>query len=281
MKKIGEPIIKRYLSDINLKRIQNDFQFLINIINSSFGEFLMSIREEYFNIYYKGNSLAKIRPMDNDSYKISIHTKFFENTKADNLKYFKKKIIRNSYSDIELSNDQLHPFLQKIHINEFASKIKYVNNGEEIAFEQSIITDNLNRCDFIFIDRQISDKEFIKRIDLLAIKQVEKDQYQFVITEVKLGNNIELKDKVASQLDVYQNHIKSNFIDYKICYEKQYHQMKVLELIKFPSYNDIEIVEPVEGLIIVGGYSGNALNQINSLNKKYPNLNVKHFTFKI
>jgi len=271
--------IKRYLSDDNLKRIKKDFNFLFKLIDTSYGEFDFAIRDNYFNIYYKGNSLAKVEPKNNDSYKVSINAKFFDHTKADNPSfYFSKKNSEN----IILLSKQLHRFFQRKHLTEFASRIKKVHNGEEIDFEQSLITDNLNREDFIFIDRQVTDTKLKrKRLDLLALKQVKGNQYKFVVAEVKLGNNGELKSKVASQLDGYVKHINNNFSDYKKCYEKHFKQKQELGLIKKPVIDNINIIKPVEGIILVGGYSGIAIKQINELKSTYSNLKVKQFTNEI
>jgi len=271
--------IKRYLSEGNLKRIKNDFKFLINLIDTSFGEFDFAIRDNYFNIYYKGNSLAKVEPKKNDFYKVSINAKFFDCTKADDTSFYTSKKDSNN---IILSNKQLHRFFQRKHLTEFASRIKKVHNGEEIDFEQSLITDNLNKEKIIIIDRQITDTILKrKRLDLLALKQIEENKYQFLVMEVKLGNNPELKNKVASQLDGYLKHIQAKFYDYKKCYEKQFEQKRELGLIKKPAINKINIIEPVEGIILVGGYSGIAFKQINELKATYPHLKIKQFTNEI
>ena len=271
--------IKRYFSKDNLKRIKKDFKFLVKLIDKSYGEFDFAIRDDYFNIYYKGNSLTKVKPLKNNSYNVSINTKFFDNTKADNPIFYTSK--KNS-DNIVLSDKQLHRFFQRKHFTEFASRIKKVHNGEEIDFEQSLITDNLNREDFIFIDRQVSDTKLKrKRLDLLALKQVKGNQYKFVVSEVKLGNNSELKSKVAMQLDGYVKHINDNFNDYKKCYEKHFKQKRELGLIKNPTFDYIDIIEPVEGFILVGGYSGIAIEQINELKSTYPHLEVRQFTNEI
>lgn len=271
--------IKRFFSENNLERIKKDFKFLIKLINTSYGEFDFAIRDNYFNIYYKGNSLAKVEPKKNDFYKVSINTKFFDKTKADTPTFYTSK---KDSDNIVLTNKQLHRFFQRKHLTEFASRIKKVHNGEEIDFEQSLITDNLNRVDFIFIDRQVTDTKLKrKRLDLLALKQVEGNQYKFVVSEVKLGNNSELKGKVASQLDRYVEHIKDNFDSYKICYEKQFEQKRELGLIKSPTISKINIIKPVEGIILVGGYSGIAIKQIDELKKIYSHLEVKQFTNEI
>jgi len=280
-------MIKRYFSDENIYRIQEDMKFLIKFVNNSYGEFDFSIRDNYFNIYYKGNSLLKVKPIKNNNYEIQIHSKFFNETAADNIKYYQTinepkstKGIDNPYRIAVVSKKQLHPFLQNKHLSKFASKIKSVNNGEEINFEQALITDNLNRENWIIIDRQVTDKDLRrKRLDLLALQKVEDNKYKFIILEVKLGNNKELENDVAMQLATYVTHIDTHFDDYKNCYEKHYEQKKKLGLFTKPSFGKIEIVKPVEGKIIVGGYSGLAKDRINQLLSNHPELKKKIITF--
>jgi len=266
--------------------MKDDFKFLLKIIKDKDcrGEFDLALRDNYFNIYYKGNSLAKVVFSKGNSYKISINEKFFSNTDADQDKrFFKTKKRKGAYFEIGLDNKLLHPFFQKKYINQFISNIRKVNYGEEITLEQAIITDNLEREDIIIIDRQIEDKGFKKRMDLLALRQVKnnKNEYSFCVIEVKLGNNSELKNKVASQLDEYVSHIDKNFHDYKYCYEKQYEQKKELNLIFGPKYKSIKIVLPVEGLIAVVGYSELAKGQITQLISNYPGLKVKSFSYSL
>jgi len=274
-------MIKRNFSDKNFQRIKRDFSFLTKMIQNTNGEFDFAIRDNYFNIYYKGNSLIKVKPIRNDDYQISIHNKFFNGTEAENPKYYKS--INNeieTYRVVIVSKKQLHPFLQKKHLLKFASKIKLVNNGEEINFEQALITDNLNRENWIIIDRQVTDKDLKgKRLDLLALQKVEDNKYKFIILEVKLGNNKELENDVAIQLATYVSHIDIHFDDYKNCYEKHYEQKKKLGLFTKPSLGKIEIVKPVEGKIIVGGYSGLAKDKINQLLSNHPELKKKIITF--
>ncbi len=155
-----------------------------------------------------------------------------------------------------------------------------MNNGEEITLEQAIIADNLDRKDIILIDRQIADKNFKKRMDLLALRRLGKgkNEYSFCVIEVKLGNNPQLKDEVADQLNDYVSHIEKYFDDYRDCYEKQYEQKRELGLIIGPKYKSIKIVRPVKGLIVVAGYSGIAKTQIAQLTSKYPGLKIKSFS---
>jgi hypothetical protein len=270
--------IKRFFSDDNFKRVKKDFQFLSKFIQNSYGEYDLSIRENYFNLYYKGYSIGKIEPQRDNAYRVSIHTNFFSGSKADNPIYFKSKKYSGQYCVLQLDTKNLHPFFQIKHLAEFAANVKKEPSGE-IGFEQSILTDNLNRNSIIIIDRQITDTELKgKRLDLLTLRRVNGNKYKFQLLEVKLGNNNELKDEVAAQLEGYVNHIKAHFLEYKECYEKHYIQKKELGLFKKPTYKKIEIIEPVEGLIIVGGYSGMAHPRIKTLKAAYPNLEIKHFT---
>lgn len=277
------PEIKRYLSGKNLKRFETDFNHLIKIVNNSNGELDLAIRANYLNIYYKGNSLAKISFVEPDRYKVEIHKKFFEGTTADSPDFYEKVTESNSYMSLFLSTEKPpRRFLQKKHIDQFCSRIKKVNYGEEIVFEQALITDNLERDDIIIIDRQITDTELKrKRMDLLALKQVKANRYCFLVIEVKLGNNPELKSDVSTQLNGYINHIEKNFKDYQSCYEKQFEQKKKIGLINFTSFESITIEKPVKGMVVVGGYSKIARNNIADLKQQFPNILVKQFIYKL
>jgi len=276
-------VINRFLNPTNLKRMKDDFKFLLKIIEKKDckGELDLALRENYFNLYYKGNSLAKVVFGKGNSYKISINEKFFLETGAAKDTRFPDAVKKGDYSEISLDKKLLHPFFQKKYINQFISKIRKVNNGEEITLEQAIITDNLDREDIIIIDRQIEDKVLKKRMDLLAIRQVEKNknEYVFCVIEVKLGNNPELKKEVVKQINTYVSHIKKYFNNYKDCYEEQYKQKRDLGLIINPKYGSIEIVQPVKGLIAVVGYSGIAKAQIAKLKSNHQGLDVKSFSY--
>ena len=67
---------------------------------------------------------------------------------------------------------------------------------------------------------------------MLALKQSQGNQYQFLVLEVKMGNNPELKDKVAEQIKSYVTHITKHFQGNKTCYEKNYSQIKFVGYLK-------------------------------------------------
>ena len=271
-------IIKRYFSDENFLKLKQDFQFLVKLIKSYLGELELSFREDSFNLYFRGNSAAKVKFNANKKYTVYIHKKFFPDSLQKDHRFSYQK-SRNYYV-IRVTADMLHTLLQKKYLNEIYSNIKKENYSEELSFEQMLIADNINREDFIIIDRQVSDPVLErKRMDLLALQQVELNKYAFSVLEVKMGNNPELKDSVADQIGQYIKHIGKFFKDYKFCYEKQYQQKKEFGIIEKPDRESIEIVSDVKGMIIVGGYSGIAHEQIKKLKSNNPNLTIKNFPF--
>ena len=274
-------VIKRYLSDVMLKEFKSDFSNVIKIVNNSYGELDLAIRHEYLNLYSRGNSIAKITWKKDHRWEVSIHWRFFKGTNTDSFEFYESKKESGEYVVVSLSPEKPPlRFLQKAHINQFSSRVREVNYGEEITFEQVIITDNLGRENLILIDRQVTDSILRgKRMDLLALKQIEPGTncYGFMVIEIKLGKNVELKKDVASQLDGYVRHIKSHFAAYKKCYEQHYRQKKQLGLIETPNFEQIEIVEQIEGLVVVGGYSKLAHQNIAELRQHAPGVQIKQF----
>ena len=270
------PVIDRVLSDNNLGNFQKDFINIVKQVNNSKGELDLSLRKEKVNIYYQGNSLALIGFQRNKTYTVTINRKFIKDTEIESIKDFMPSKSSKTY--ILKSKDEVRQFFQTKHISQICQKIRSVHYREELKYEQEIMTDNLNRVDLIIIDRQVSDKEHDrKKIDLLALQQIEYNKYQFIVIEVKLGKNRELKEEVASQLKNYIDHIDNHFDDYKMCYEKQFEQKRKLGLLKIPNINKLIIEKPVKGIIVVVGYSGIGKENITNLLKKYPYLQIKPF----
>ena len=153
--------IYRVLSENNLNQFISDFENLIKIVNNSKGELDLSIRNDYLNLYIKGNSLTKIEFNKDQSYKISVHKKFFEGTRADSEEFYASKSYSGEYALLTLNADKSPlRFLQKAHINQLSGKVKKVNYGEEIVFvlegqvevRLSDHADILNQGDSIYYD---------------------------------------------------------------------------------------------------------------------------------
>lgn len=271
---MSKSVIKRYFSEDLLKNVKTDFKFLIDKIIQSGFEYDLQIRDNHFNLYYKGNSLAKVTTKRSKGhYQVCIHSKFFSGTKAEkNWRFTQKK--KGNYVYLNITSSLLNPLFQTKHLNQFSSNIKKVGFQEETTFEQMLMTDNINRSDLIIIDRQIVEVGNSTKMDLLALEQINDKDYRFCVIEVKLGNNPELAGKVAEQLKGYIKRISDNFADYKKCYETNLKQKQELGLINKNLI--VNIVEGVSGVVVVGGYSGIAEKHIKELKKKAPDIRILH-----
>jgi len=276
--------IQRYFSESKFQIFKDDIfkgkNPLIQTIIQSGGELDLQFRpDNKFNVYYKGNSLAEVE-IQRANYNIKIHAKFdpIGSADKDGLKRFPKHRFKleskSDYYNIKINRDELLKFFQAKIIKALSSKIKSVNNGEEITFEQSLITDNLDCEDFIIIDRQVGGGGIAGFLDLLALKKNKTGRYKFVVLEVKLGNNIELKGKVVGQIEAYMETIKNNVASFKKCYEINYAQKKKLGIYPdfFPA--TIQIDDIVDGRIVVGLYSKIGDEYIKELTAKYPNWKI-------
>lgn len=287
--------IIRSFNDGIPERVKSDFDFLIERVEKENGELDLRLRNNYFNLYYKGNSLAKVNVKD-CPYLIEINKAFINVTKDDSKEAIaekKKEVIdeyrfgspktKGDYLVYSVDTKNLHAFLSKSVINKLYSRIKDCNFSEELVFEQLLIADNRNRRDFIIIDRQIQGGALgQKRIDLLALRHTGiGNKFNFEIIEVKMGNNPELSGDVADQIQGYVQGMESHFDEFKACYEKTYSQMKTLGLLKAVDFDQIDIERPVHGVIVVGGYPGLANTAISILRREHPALLIKAIDYKL
>jgi hypothetical protein len=186
------------------------------------------------------------------------------------------------YLGYRLDRNALQPFFQQKYVNRLAGNIAKANYGEEIVFEQMLITDNLNRDDLLIVDRQVTGGTLRnKRLDLLALEQVDGNKYRFLALELKLGCNKELSDKVGPQIQYYVDSLTSGFEAWKGCYEECYRQLRATGVFCRPSYAEIEIVLPVVGRVIVMGYSQAGQAAIRELRQGHPKVQVQQFVCKI
>ncbi len=277
--------IKRYFSENAFVKFKDDFSFLIKKIKDSKGELDLQIRPyNRFNIYYKGNSLAEVT-IQGSNYSIKIHEKFesVEAAKEDKPKqrFPKERFSRSGkyYDKIILNSNELHIFFQNSIIERLKKNIKNVNYKEEITFEQSLITDNIDSKNVIIIDRQVAGGGLKGTLDLLALKEIDHAKYRLVVLEVKLGNNDELKDKVIGQIKNYIEVIQERIEEFRNCYEENYAQKKAAGLFPDEFPENITIDNEVEGRIVVGLYSEIGKKYIKELLNKYPDWENKIIQF--
>ncbi len=273
--------MKRYIDNPLWNQIQKDFKFLFQSITKSNGELDIRLRDQSFNIYHRGNSLASVCFSNKKAvYIIEINSKFSDGVFDKDIRIIGCKTSPNgaAVSKYFVPVTLLHPFFQEKYLKKLVSNIKKVNYSGELVFEQMLITDNLYNSQLLIIDRQVSETALNrKRMDLLGLQHVKDNKFHFVVLEVKLGNNKELKSDVGIQLNDYINHIEKNFIDWKLNYEVVYKQLKQLCIYPNFTIDQIEIVDPVEGWVVVGHYSGIANQSIAKLKLLYPNIVVKQF----
>jgi len=337
--------IQRYMSDELLEAFKKDsgFCYLLNKVKSSNGELDLQFRENYFDLYFRGNRLANIHyklKEGNILYTIEIHKTFCEkdNISNNSLEEFLNKNENKNFiykyrknSKKEITHYIIHKIigasLELLFENNIEVLCKKIINrkfSEERYLEQLIISDNLNRKDIIIIDRQIQRKECIEikgkllesmqnkildkhikdlldkgyitryvlknkldelslspeekklilkniracKMDILALKQIKDNHYNFLIIEIKLGKNPELTEKVINQINTYEEDLFENFEVYKKCYEENYKQKKLLGLFNGDFPNEIIIENKMESILVVGNYPNIAKNNLKALSEK-------------
>lgn len=295
---MGEkPIIKRYfeMDEGKWTKTKKDLGELIKLINSSEGEYSFQLRENYFNIYYQGNSLAKAMLNKNGTYSVEIHEEFAKEDGSifEKLERHSQSVRKSGkYMRFTVHPANLRRFFQRNNLDSLSSKIRGVHSGEEIVFEQALITDNPPSSKFIIIDRQVADHVSPAQMDLLALRRDSEDKpFHFQIIEVKLGRNKELFEDVGEQLNSYVERVRKYITAYARCYETNYRQKKELGLFNpfdpnLPDQIEIERdATTVEGLVIVCGYSKLGEKAIKNLKEKIEekgwNIRVHQITNKL
>jgi len=278
--------MRHYIDPKFFAAFLKDFKLVFDLLKTTNGEFDLRLRKDSCNIYYQGNSVARIdlippkhhlsKPTP-QKYRVSMHDLFLHGVYTKDVRFnpfFKS--FKTGYQSIDLESNNIHSFFQRKYLDAIALNIKSRNYGEEITLEQRIITDNWFNCNTIIIDRQISAGV---RFDLLALKHLEANRYCFFIVEVKLGNNSDLKGKVATQLSGYISHVQAtaNFPDWVANYKMVYSQLKQIGIHPNLVAEDIEIEEIVEGKVVVGGYSGVSVKYIHKLRSLMPGFEVQEF----
>ena len=152
------------------------------------------IRDNYFNIYYKGNSLLRLRP----NRKPDIHHKFTQRLAVP------EKLVADTVSQFI----DLIPALK-------ANIIIHGKHSLETEYEQLIIRANnfeeRNNTDFLIVDRQYAiDGD---RYDLTGIywertmRSSKKYKAPICLLEIKFALNNDIKD-IAGQVERYYHSIK-------------------------------------------------------------------------
>ena len=191
MTKQDKRVVQRYFSpdlfnkNVRFQDFKKDIADLIDKIKTFEFEYDFEIREDYFNLYYRGNSIGKVEyRLDNAEYKIRIHDKFIHDDETkkpkarpfDLKKTFKCRNDSDGYFIFTIPRNKFRSFYSSQNLKSMAMRVKENNFQEEPAFEQLLITGNLDRDDFVIIDRQVMDGSGDgTKIDMLVLCQVWND----------------------------------------------------------------------------------------------------------
>jgi hypothetical protein len=279
---MSNPVIRRYFRDpAQLTKVTTEFRQLVRAINASRGEYTLQLREDSFNVYYRGSSLASVRP-SGERYSVRIHRRFLEGRVLERLGEHSDGPpyggTGDSAPDIRfyVQPADLPRFFRSENMRAIASNIARVNYSEELTFEQVLMTDNPPSETLIVIDRQIADHSWNRQMDLLALaRDSASGPFYFLVIEVKMGKNPELREKVGQQLTDYMDHIRGYMDDYIDCYRMNYRQKKSMGLLGAAFPDDVQIEERVEGLVVTGGYTLRSEEATENLLREYPGVRVQ------
>jgi hypothetical protein len=157
------------------------------------------IRNNYINIYFKGNSLLKLIEINKQIYKVDINHKFIGSVSIPDL--VDEKTTETFIKRIPELKDNI---------------IRYGVMSLEVEYEQLIIRANnnepRNNSEYFVIDRQYATP--VGRFDLTGIfwnrnKRRKKQEVPLCFMEIKFALNQDIKE-VHDQIAHYYNEIKGN-----------------------------------------------------------------------
>ena len=187
----------RGLSDSFFECLQ--FGFLSGITESAKGDpdLNLEIRDNYINVYYKGNSLLKLSETSSSQYKAVIDKKFLEGLSFP----------------LVFTQGNIDQFLSAIPLIK-QNIVKVGKRSLEIEYEQMIIRANnyepRNNSEYFIVDKQYAVKE--GRYDLMGIfwertRRRRNQEVPVCLMEIKFALNTDISE-VHEQLHRYYKSIK-------------------------------------------------------------------------
>lgn len=184
----------------------------------------LEIREDYLNIYFKGNSLLKLNQINPRRYRVEIHPKFTGGIRFADL------------VDEETTNE----FLSQIPVIK-ENIIRYGKSSLEIEYEQMIIRANnyepRNNSEYFIVDRQYVAGQ-AGRFDLTGLRWPRRGRRKGQVVspclmEIKFALNQDIQD-LDEQLNRYYLAIKDHATELAEEIETVYHQKLELGLFNQP-----------------------------------------------
>jgi len=193
------------------------YSIVDSVINDNTLDF--EIRDEYINIYFKGNSILKLN--ENGSFKI--HKKFLNGISLSSFAFSTASDVKNFLDNIPLIKNNV-------------ISVKSRRPTLEIEYEQLLIrSNNLNKnvnSEIFLTDRQYTDNINNSRFDLSGFfwsrkNRKRKQTVPLIFIEVKYSLNPDISD-IDKQIDKYYNAVNSNISD--IASETEYLKNLKIEL---------------------------------------------------
>lgn len=192
----------RKLSETFMSALQSGFLSALRETVIADQDLDLQIRDNYLNIYFKGNSLLKLTESTAARYEVCINDKFEPEPKLLALK----------------DKNTTEKFIEKIpRLKE--NIIKHGKNSLEVEYEQLIIRANnlesKSNSEYFIIDRQyVTEDETPNRFDLTGFywrRQGRRrgDQVPLCLMEVKFALNPDIEN-VHIQISRYYNFLRNN-----------------------------------------------------------------------
>lgn len=215
----------RRLSDTFLATLQSGFLRGITENVKADPDLTLEIRDNYINLYYKGNSLLKLSESKTLRYRAEIHQKY----------------LAGIPKPAEFTPETVGDFLRAIpHLKQ--NIVKDGKRSAEIEYEQMIIRANnlepRNTAEYLIVDRQYTTGE--GRFDMTGIfwDRKGRKKHQTVplcLMEIKYALNDDIQ-KVDEQLERYYESIKPNAASIAEEMQTLFRQKLELGLYRMPQY---------------------------------------------
>lgn len=191
---------KRFIESLN-KLYLDENSFWHKMVSDK--ELFIAIRNEYINVYFKGQSLCKLTFARNGIIKGKTHKKYIVNNTTDDTYILSENGV--------IKADVPYPIMSLSQVNELKDNVKrFVGNEKESSYNL-VLSEEEEKID---VEITFSKTNNLKKssIDYSIIKK-EKDVVRLVFYEAKYYTNPELvsttRPKVLDQIKRYEAYISS------------------------------------------------------------------------
>ncbi|HEY5569979.1 MAG TPA: hypothetical protein VIK42_00720 [Bacteroidales bacterium] len=212
---------KRFIESLN-KLYLDENSFWHKMVSDK--ELFIAIRNDYINVYFKGQSLCKLTFSRNGVIKGNTHKKYIVNNTTDNTYILSENGV--------IKADVPYPIMSLSQVNELKYNVKrFVGNEKESSYNL-VLSKEEEKID---VEITFSETNNLKRssIDYSIIKK-EKDVVRLVFYEAKYYTNPELvsitRPRVLDQIKRYEVYISSQKDIITESYEQICKNMKSLGL---------------------------------------------------